>query len=268
MQRTVEVGDLFSGKCLHVRDSRKKTIVLFGIAGVGKSTIANCLLKQSGDINSIEAGGFKVSNASSPGTLKFEMLSNERFNIIDTIGFGSMEFNASFILSEMRNVLALVDNKVDHILFVIEKGRIHNETYELIRHFQQDVLRNKSALNSALIVNKCIPPGWLDKPEQRDNHWLQLILQSVGHVACEFKLKMDHELDDDEDKEHNRNYRQESIDDLVAFIEKLGKSTQRPIIIEHIQSPEFVVPWSSNIYSDLNRLALLVNGNRQPSLLK
>ena len=241
--------------------AEKKTLVLFGITGCGKSTIANCLLKQSADITSIEHGGFNVTDSASSGTHKFEMLSNERFNIIDTIGFGSMEFNASFILGEMRSVLAAVDNKVDHILFVIEKGHIHNETYELIRHFQQDVLRNKSEHNSALIVNKCIPPGWLDKPEQRDNHWLQLILQSVGHSAHEFELKMDDPRDDDTDKARNRVYRQESIDALVTFLEK-RENQHAPINLDFIQSGEFETSWLAYIYNYLSYLASFLIKNK------
>ena len=209
---------------------------MFGVQGVGKSTIANCLLKQSGQMDSIDFGGFNVSDSFHPD--KFKILSNERFNIIDTIGFGCPEFNQSYIISEMRSVLAAVDNKIDHILFVVQQGRIHEEVHDFVRSVQQNVLRNKRSHNSALIVNKCYSPGWLNRPEKRENRRLQLILQSVGHSAHEFELKMDDPRDDDTDKARNRVYRQESIDALVALIEKL-ENPHGSLIIDHIQTREF-----------------------------
>ena len=239
-------------------ERRKKTIVLFGIAGVGKSTIGNCLLSGSGDAESIQGSssgnGFDVSEDAASGTLEFQTRSNERYTLIDSIGFGSTEFNASYILDEMRSVLAAVDNKVDHVLFVILQGRLTNDTFELIRHFQHDILRNKSAHNSALIVNKCGSRGWLHKPKQRDNPWLQLILQSVNNVAHEFDLKMDHALDDDDDRARNRDIRQRSIDDLVAFLDR-NESPHGPMLLDHIQTREFEHSWYAYIFKYMSALA-------------
>ena len=59
------------------------------------------------------------------------------------------------MVSDLRLALASVDNKVDHILFVVEMGDIDNETVEFTRFFQHYVLRSEKAHNSALIVNHC-----------------------------------------------------------------------------------------------------------------
>ena len=126
----------------------KKTIVVFGISGVGKSTISNCLFNQRGDMASIVDGPFPVSEDCGSGNLEFWLRSNAHFTIIDSIGFGSMEFNAAYILDQMRSVFARVNFEIDCVMYVIGKGRLTNETYQFIRTFQDEVMRGKARLNT------------------------------------------------------------------------------------------------------------------------
>ena len=149
----------------------RKTIMLVGVTGVGKSTIANCLLNQRGDLDSIEKG-FNTSSNAAACTVNFTIRSNDNFTIIDSIGFGAPDLSASKILQEMRNTLRQVNNRVDLVLFVIKWPRLCNVTRQFIMTFQKDVLQNKARLNSALIVNHCDKPGWILKPEQQDNIYL------------------------------------------------------------------------------------------------
>ena len=226
--------------------------MLFGIAGVGKSTLSNCLLKQRGDMASIHDGGFQVSEDAGSGTLHFELKSNDQLTIIDSIGFGSPDFNASYILAQMRGVLNKVNNRIDLVLFVIKKGRLTNDTYQFIRTFQEDVLRNASRTNSVLVVNQC-ERGWLDKPAQRSNPFMTQILASVNHMAFEFDLKMDHYTDEEETTRRNAALRQHSIDRLVQFIQNVNVTDA--ISMAHIQTAEFEASWLRFIYSVLESLA-------------
>ena len=230
---------------------RRRTIMLFGIAGVGKSTISNCILNRKGDMESIQDGGFQVSEDAGSGTLKFELKSNDQFTIIDSIGFGSPDFNASYILAQMRGVLNKVNNRIDLVLFVIKKGRLTNDTYQFIRTFQEEVMGGKARLNSALLVNQC-EKGWLNKSGQQSNAFMRAILASVANMSLEFELKLDHWSDDERIKERNAAIRQHSIDELVRFLDMWRAE---PITLEHIQTAEFETRWLHVLYSYLESLA-------------
>ena len=202
-------------------------------------------------MESIQDGGFEVSEDAGSGTLAFQMRSNDRFTIIDSIGFGSPDFNASYILEQMRGVLRRVENRIDLVLFVIKKGRLTNDTYQFIRTFQDEVMRGKARLNSVLVVNQC-EKGWMNKSAQQTNQFMRSILASVAQTYIEFDLKLDHQLDDDRTKVRNALIRQQSIDELTAFI---GRRQCDPITVEHIQTAEFETRWLHILFSYFQSLS-------------
>ena len=238
---------------------KKKTIVLFGIAGVGKSTISNCLLNQRGDMASIVDGPFPVCEDCGSGNLAFQVRSNAHFTIIDSIGFGSMEFNAAYILDQMRSVFARVNFEIDCVMYVIGKGRLTNETYQFVRTFQEEVMRHKARFNSILVVNRC-QKGWLDKEAQRRNPYMQLMLASVNRVSYELDLKWDHSTDCVHVRRHNARGRQQTIDELVHFVASLPLVAS--IQLDHIRSREFESSWLHYLFSYLSTLAsAILNGS-------
>ena len=236
---------------------RPKTIALFGIAGVGKSTVSNCLLNQDGAMERIVDGPFPVCEDCGSGNVEFQMRANEQFNIIDSIGFGSPDFDASYILAQMRGVLNKVNNELDCVVYVIKKGRLTNETYQFIRTFQQEVFKGTSKYNSVLVVNKC-EKGWVEKDAQRANPFMQLMLESVNFVTYELDLKWDHWSDSNETKRSNVVIRQRAIDNLVDYLANLPFER---ISVKHIQTAEFERTWLKYIYAFLEHLASnIING--------
>ena len=232
----------------------QKTILIVGISGVGKSTIANCLYNQNGDMKNINEGPFKVSPDASSGTIKFEVHSNTQFTVIDSIGFGSNEFNSAYVLDQMRTALNTVDNQIDCIVYVTEKGRLTNETYQFVRLFQEEVMNNKAKQNSMLLVNKC-EPGWLAKEAQQKEPHIQHLLASVNHLAYEFDLLLDHESDDEAQTSRNKLLRQKSINDLVATLDAIRFSK---ININYIQTDGFKRLWTDVLFGLLNRVAEMI----------
>ena len=192
---------------------------MIGISGVGKSTISNCLFNQKGDMGSLKKP-FKTSDGAGSCTLKFEMRSNQQYNIIDSIGFASPDMNASYILDEMRGALKQVNNEIDYVFYVIEKGRLTNTTFHFINKCQKEVFQNKARNNSVLIVNMC-EKGWLQKDAQRTNEYWEKILDSVNGQAYELDLKWDHWRDSYSTKLTNIEIRQKSIHEFVHFVDNL-----------------------------------------------
>ena len=235
----------------------KKTIVIFGITGVGKSTVSNCIFGGKGDLNSIQNGPFPVCEDAGSGNIDFEIHSNDKYTIVDTIGFGSADINATFALDRMRHGLAHVNNQIDYVLFVIKKGRLTNDTYQFIRTFQLEVMRNKSCLNSILLVNRC-ERYWMNRKAQRDNVFMQQILATMNDLYYEFDLKWDHSSDDAKERERNALTRQKAIDELLNFIDILEFE---PIRVDYIHTREFERSWLHRIFAYLDSLATrILNG--------
>ena len=197
------------------------------------------------------------------GNLKFEVRSNKKFNIIDSIGFGSPDMNASYILDEMRGALKQVNNEIDYVFYVIKKGRLTNTTFQFINKCQEQVFQNKTKNNSALIVNMC-EKGWLLKDAQKTNAFLKKILDSVNGQAYEVDLKWDHWRDDESIKLKNIQTRKKSIDEFVNFVENLEMNKinnsvlheLHKVNVSHIQTAEFKHAWISSLFAALLSLAL------------
>ena len=229
----------------HEASTQKKTIILFGISGVGKSTISNCILNQKGDTDSIINSAFPVSPDASSGNTDFDIRSNDQYTIVDSIGFGSADINGTYLLDRMRAALMQVDNKVDYVVFVIQKGRLTNATFQFISTFQDRVLRNMSRNNSVLLINRC-EQGWIEMDAQKNNIFLRQLLNSVNNVSYEFDLVFDHWSDDDATRARKSLVRKQTIDRLVTFLDGLNFTQTN---LEHIQSGEFEESWSTIVYS-------------------
>ena len=236
-----------------------KKLLIVGISGVGKSTVSNCLLNQRGDLEKIIGGPFPVSEDSGSGNVEFDVRTNKHFTIIDSIGFGSNEFSSEYVLERMREAMNKVDNEIDCVMYVFEKGRLTNETYQFISVFQNEVMKKKTKYNAMLIVNKC-EKGWLAKPEQQNNEVLQAILDSVNNLSYELDLKWDHSTDGPDVEHANMLLRQKAINDFVNTLDKLSFSK---VNVNHIQGKEFTKLWSEIIFSFLNKIARMIESGLQ-----
>lgn len=65
----------------------KRTYLLVGLTGAGKSTIGNCILNKSGDLEKINNYPFKTSNSASGCTYNFQVEYNNDHTVIKSILF-------------------------------------------------------------------------------------------------------------------------------------------------------------------------------------
>ena len=112
-----------------------------------------------------------------------------------------------------------MNNQIDFVLFVVRKGRFTNELVEYFEIIQESLLQNTCKNNSAVIVTGCIK-GWMEKPDQLENEFLQRALNSTNRVGYEFNLKFDDEDETDTNViVRNLVRRQSSINDLISFLD-------------------------------------------------
>ena len=163
-----------------------QTFLIIGVAGVGKSTLANCIINKSPDLDLIREYPFVTSDSACGCTRNFQITFDNYTKVIDTIGFGDPELNQTSVLLSLRTALATEDYRIDAVLFVIKQERFRNETVEFFKLMQDEVLRGKTKRNSILICNGC-QKGWLET-ERRTNEFLNKALINCNNVSYEFNL--------------------------------------------------------------------------------
>jgi hypothetical protein len=200
----------------------KKVYLLVGITAHGKSTLGNCILNCSSDLDKIN-GPFKTSNLGIPCTTNFTVNSNDNVTVIDSMGFGDINYSlrnrSQELTAEFRNILKSVNNHVNAVLFVVRRGHLSKHVLEFFHLVQDQVFNNKMVNNSVLVLTKC-EKDWIQKPEQKKNHELQEALKLCHGRYTEFKL--DFEVDGDEEafvnfKQHQR---ENAVKNLNAYLQK------------------------------------------------
>ena len=219
-----------------------KKILLVGIAGHGKSTLGNCLVNQSEDMNGITSGPFNTSDGASGCTQVFQEAKNKDFIVLDTVGFGDPKFKGKFILNELKKALKNVNHTIDCVVYVFKKGRFTNEAVAFFKAVQDDIFRGELKNHSVLLISNA-EHGWLD--EQIGNAEIFAALKNCNYVGYEFKLKLDAPDDDADDKAKNLKKRKIAIDKMTRFVESKCKDFEnfdRPNL-SYVQTAEFEKEW-------------------------
>ena len=166
--------------------SALKTYLIVGLSGVGKSTIANCIINKNPDLFYIRSYPFNTSNSASGCTRNFQVSYDNHIKVIDTVGFGDPELNQTSVLQSLRIALATENYQIDAILFVIRQGRLRNETFQFFKLMQNEVFRGKGKQNSILICNGC-QKGWLEM-QRNKNPYVDRALLNCNNLSYEFQL--------------------------------------------------------------------------------
>ena len=193
----------------------KKTYVLVGMTGSGKSTLGNCLFNRDGALDKIERTPFNTSNTADGCTTAFVTASNDAVQLLDTVGFGDACQRDERTASAFDAALASVDSQVDAVLFVVRAGRFNRATVDFFRWIQTSVFEQRCVNNSVLIVTDA-HKGWV--AQNRANTHVAEALANCNQRYVEFALRMTHPSDTDEDLWANVAKRERSIDDLVAYL--------------------------------------------------
>ena len=218
----------------------KRTFILVGPSGVGKSTLGNCLFNRNASLNATQCHPFVAKDSVNNCTNKGIMAKNDIIAAINTVGLCDPHIDSRKSLKTFKKALSSVNNHIDGVLFVMSSGRLKPELVDFFRVFQEDVFLGEMSNNTMLICINC-NKGWLQK-NRVTNSYLNELINSCNNHSHEFKLSFDiFDLDLDQETKNiflaaNEESRNRSIQDLFAFIDRLPLSS---IDLSHVQKKKF-----------------------------
>ena len=252
---------------LFVQDSltakHKRRIILVGNTGAGKSTVANCLYNKLPTLYHVQSHPFETSDSANGCTSNATVLSNGEVVLIDTVGFGDPRFDQTSVIEAFQQGLAMLNNTVDLVIFVIKRDRIGHHIADFFEHIHDELFRGLMRNNSMLVCSGC-QKGWLAE-HQVKNEPLKRVLSICADRSVEFKL--DFNIPDiemppavrDAFEGLNEQARQKAIDTLVAKVHGLNVSK---VNLDYIQESRF-----KKLF--LERIALkLIDANTQEFVKK
>ncbi|RGB37519.1 hypothetical protein C1646_694557 [Rhizophagus diaphanus] len=169
--------------------SEQQSILLFGRAGCGKSSIANMLVQ--GDIYQNE-NMFEVSDGAVGETVNIYGSCTEKYQVFDTVGLGGLETHPvphKNAINEIRNYFAWSKESLNYLFYVKKKERICNEDKKTFKLFREIF---KWAEKNFVIIITNSNPEWVEKN-------LGAITDSFGKypiISVDFPLTDEGEDDD------------------------------------------------------------------------
>lgn len=98
----------------------RRTLLIIGATGAGKSTLCNVLYNKDGQLI---ASPFTVNDTTCGVTTIHKIMDNNELRIIDTIGLGESRVCPSTVVQDISNALECLKHGIDACLFVIRCGR-------------------------------------------------------------------------------------------------------------------------------------------------
>ena len=205
---------------------QKRHVIVVGFPGAGKSMLANCLFNRRGTLYHVKHYPLPTSFSLYACSVKPTIISNDEFVIVDTVGFGDWHFNQTSVIEEFKQGLALLDNKVDLVLFVMKLDRIGDYVADFFQILHKELFRNYIHNNSVLVCSEC-RKGWL-AANRGKNEPLNRVLNMCSNRGVE--LQLDFNIPDVEMQLHERDFfesynersRQKEIDALIAYLNGLS----------------------------------------------
>ncbi|CAG8581354.1 13638_t:CDS:2 [Funneliformis caledonium] len=117
--------------------SKPINIVLFGLTGQGKSSIANMLIQ--GDIYQ-KGNKFEINDGAVGATVTINFSSNDDFKVFDTIGVGETVFGRiphKDAIKDIRNYFTICEEPLNYIAYVKMKGRFTEEDRNMFNLFKE-----------------------------------------------------------------------------------------------------------------------------------
>src|SRR4051812_4758078 len=144
--------------------TEKRTILLLGRTGNGKSTIANVI----SNTNHFQESEYGVSETREVEVGKFKVMSEDtEFHVVDTIGFGDTKFDEKQVLVKLTEASEAIKNGLNQILFVTS-GRFTEEevkVYNLLRtvFFAEDIGKYTTIIRTKFPSFRRVEKCWEDQ---------------------------------------------------------------------------------------------------------
>ena len=244
--------------------NERKTVILVGPSGVGKSTIGNCIVNKDPSLRKTQSFPFATKNSANGCTVNSTLKVTDEFIVIDTVGFGDPNISSRKAFELFTNALDLVFNNVHMVLFVIQEGRMRRELVDFFRIFQEDVFNGRMVNNSVLICSKC-KQGWL-ATNRALNKDLDSLLNKCNNRSFEFNLAFDvpgglSKAEESLIIDLNREARNTSIHSLVDYLNRI--ETPNVVNLEYIKKDNFKQMFIDHISPRIQRVHNLINSEQE-----
>ncbi|KAG0009369.1 hypothetical protein BGZ81_003471 [Podila clonocystis] len=194
-----------------------KYMVLFGIPGSGKSSIANMLTQ--GDLFGENTS--HIADETTVGTQNIITLRGEGWAVTDTVGMAADDVDSARVenaLNQLEEYLRTNRQGFHYIAYVIRRDEIpvrdHKRLFQLFQSCFQD-----AEDNFVLIITHCTDPKWA---EDKRNE-LKDIFGDIPIIACDFPYVK-------ETPRTDRASRKMGRDMLVTNLLKLPYERAQPIL--------------------------------------
>ncbi|CAG8803470.1 11712_t:CDS:1, partial [Dentiscutata erythropus] len=129
--------------------SKLVNVVLFGLTGSGKSTVANMLY--NGDIKNENT--FKIDDTVEGVTNQISYVNNGKFGVFDMMGVDEGSPRTNVTIRRIREYFSQLDISLNYICYVHKKGRINENDCEKFKEFEDTFKDGKK--NIIIIITHC-----------------------------------------------------------------------------------------------------------------
>src|SRR5688572_30658801 len=164
-----------------------KSLVLFGLTGQGKSSIANMLIQ--GDIYQ-EKNTFVINDSAVGASVQIECSINNEFEVYDTIGIGETRFGSvphKKAVKMIRDYFSRCNLPLNYIAYVKKKGRFTDEDREMFGVFKEIF---KGGEKNFVIIITDSEPAWVNE----NSKTIKKNLGDYPIISVDFPQRREHEF--------------------------------------------------------------------------
>ncbi|CAI2166224.1 10607_t:CDS:1 [Funneliformis geosporum] len=217
--------------------SEQISMVLFGLTGQGKSSIANMMVQ--GDIRHKD-NKFVVNDDAVGASATIQCNSNDKFIVHDTIGVGETKSGSvphKEAVKRIRNYFSLYKKPLNYIAFVKKKGRFTEEDRKMYKIFRE--VFEGGEKNFIIIITNS-GQKWVEK-------YSNTIKENLGDHPI---IPVDFPWSEDDDFYESVIKRKKRIQSLLHLIDELFRLEYEGIELEVLDSLQ-VIPVVGRLISKI-----------------